>query len=718
MATISHTRYLGLVKETLTERWSQYKQPLPINDDDLTAGITLFTKIAAEAVDASGSGKESESVSLSASHEVSLETASPSEAVGKIKAFVERNAYAFTRACLSGFPFSLLKRNNTELALKYALKDHDSILSRFMTLEDSWMSESELDERFRGPFQRLPAHEIAEACSNLKRAYVRDKDHKAGYYLLWLIKQATGCVYEIPEKRSFNDATVTKVLSEFFAGPGSLSNKANFVEILHYRSCRLYPFLYKEFLDSKSDSIFLDFSLRQLVEIPMDKWPSKAAIITDLFETITPENKLTVARALALSKDSITSEVGNHFLAALTARSLREAVPHFNDLRKLLPHFNHTHVEIIFGRPFVKFCEDRYAKDPEFTKRLIFNDMRKVFVHGSLMMGVYDTRTTYGGKGVPPHLLAYDMNTEKMVWGIPLTPISLEDPSLNTMATPMTFGIPRMGPAGYSLERVGEWLSLHFVGEKMLHFILPETGEFDFSLELPEASKNRFDCLHISPMGFGYQMVRKEGDRILIGGRIIDKRWNSSFEVETSGGIFRPFSTHCGFHDFPKNKMVLFGPTGDQVTIEGCIAAQAQDDKLYSIEKDPDDRDKCLFNVRTLKDNSEVVSDIEKSIPLNVREASFGKICQNGQVILFSDYSPVFVTLSSQEVTYSPHKFSSFAKHVVNADSGELWTWDEVSKQLWKVSSANIACMGAMESGRGTTLLHADKDLYFVDIPY
>ena len=725
VATVNDTNYSVLVKATLIEKWNQYIQPLRINEDDLTAGIALFTKIAVEAIDKGGSVKESESPSISVRREVSLETASLDATVDKIKAFVEDKAYVFRRACQTGFPFSLLETSPTEIALKHALEHYDSILSHFMMLEGSWMTESELDERFGGPFQRLQASEIAEACFDMKRAYVRDKDNKAGYYLLWLIKQSTGCVYEIPEKSSFNHTTVAKVLSKFFAGSGSLRNAANFVEILHSRSSRLDQFLYQEFLDPKSCSIFLNFADGQLVEIPMDKWPSKAGIITDLLETVTLERKLAIARALASSKDPTTSEVGNHLLAALTARSLREAVPHFNALTELLPNFNYKHVEIIFGRPFVEFCHDRsiYKKDPEFTKRLHFNDMRKVFVHGSLMMGVYNTRTTYGGKGVPPHLLAYDMNTEKMVWGIPLTPISLEDPSLNTSATLKTFGIPRMGPPGYSLKRVGELLSLQFVGEKKLHFIHAETGEYDSTLDLPEASTDEYDRLHVSPKGFAYQMISRDQDRILIGGRIIDKRWNSSFEAKTPIGMFRPFSTHCGFQQDFEDRLVLFGPTGDQVTIEGCMTAKAQDDKLYSIEKDPVDKDKCLLKVRTLKGDSEVVSGIEKSISLNVKEVSFGKICQSGQVILFagrfSDTSPVFVNLNSQEVTYSPHKFPSDAGHVVNADSGELWTWDQISHKIWKVSSANITLMGSMESSRDTTLLHADKAdrLYFVDIP-
>jgi hypothetical protein len=271
---------------------------------------------------------------------------------------------------------------------------------------------------------------------------------------------------------------------------------------------------------------------------------------------------------------------------------------------------------------------------------------------------------------------------------------------------------------------MGQHLSLQFVGEKNMRFIDPETGEFNFTLELPEASKDAYDRLHISSEGFAYQMVHKGRERILIGGKVVDQQWNSSFESNTPTGFFRPFSTHCGFQDDFPEKLILFGPTGDQMVIQNCMAAIAQNDKLYAIEKHPDQEEKCLLTIRTLKIDDEVVSDVEKSISLNVRKASFGSICQNGQLVLFSgafsDSSPIFVDLNGQEVMYSQHKSPSYAKHVINTDTGELWTWDELSKDIWKVSSANITLMGSMESGRGTTLLHVDKAdrLYFVDIPF
>lgn len=714
---MNEINYLNAIQETLIEQWNKYVQPLQINHEDLIAGMKLLTKIAVETINKKSSKKEIESIDKS----VSLDTESLNESVDKIKVFVEDKARSFRRVCQTGFPFSLLDNTSTEIALRDALEHDDSILSRFIMLDGNWISEKELEQKFGEPFKRLQTREIVEVCSDFKQAYVKNGDNKSGYYLLWLIKQATGCNYKIPEKEDFNHMTVAKVLNQFFAESGSLINAPNFIEILHYRVSRINKPLYQEFLDSKSYLIFLNFAVGQLQSISMDKWPSKADIIIDLLETVTVESKLAIAKALASSKDHITSEVGKHLLAALIARSFRETIPHFNSLVELLPNFNHTNAEIIFGHPFIEFCHDRSFNqknpDSEFKRELHFNGMRKVFIQDSLMIGVYKASRML------PYLLAYDMNTEKLVWGIPLTPISLEDLSLNKNATSMAFGKSRNESIEYTLKKVGENLCLQFIGEKKVYFIDSKTGEFNFTLELPEVFKDTHDSLHISPKGFAYQILNQ--DQILIGGEIVDKKWKTSFIYKNVSGELCPFSTHYGFQQDFEDKLVLFGPTGDQVTIQNCITAKAQDDKLYLIEKDPIHKDKCLLTIRTLKINKEVVSNIEKSISLNVKDAYFGELCQNGQLVLFSDdfsnISTIFVDLNSQKVIYSQHKFpSSYGEHFINTESGEIWTWDEFSKKIWKVSSENITLMGSMACSRGTTLLHADKldRLYFIDRPF
>lgn len=702
-ATSSHFELdcdsVEITEDTLNEKWRDEKS-LQVNKDDLTIGMKLLTKIAAETVEKVAKSKSTDTSGFP------FETVPLCKLVAKIKIFIENNAYAFRKICQTGFPFSLLEGSSAKMALKHALTDYNgSILASFLLLEDGWLNEKELNERFASAFQRCELSEIAIACYTLKESYIKNGDNKAGYYLLWLIKQAIGGTYEIPEKDSFNNSTVAKVLSQF-VDSGFLTNATNFVEILYYRDSLSDTLLYEEFLVRIPCTIFLDFTMRQLQNIPMDQWPNKASIIVRLLETLTPESNITLAKSLASSQDMTTSIVGYHLFTALTARSLKEAAPHFHALLELVPHI---HIQSIFGRPFIAFCHNKsiFKKDPEFTRRLNFNSMRRVFVHDSLMIGVYRSHIA-----IPPHLLAYDMNTEKMAWGIPLVPMLLEDPFLNTSAAS-----GRTVPADYSLEKVGNYLALQFVGEQELYFIHPETGEIDSTLVLPEVSESKYNCLHISSKGFGYQMVYRDQDRVLIGGTIRDKQWHRSFEVKTPWGLFHPLSTHCGIQQDVEDTLILFGPTGDQVTLN-CMATEARGDKLYSIEKDPADKNKCLLTIRTLKTDKEVVSGVEQSIVLNVKKATFGNFCQNGQLVLlsenFSNASPIFVDLNNQEVTYSQHAFPSAITDTLITDSGELWTWDEISRKIWKVSRAHITLMGSLESGRGTTLLHADHRLFFI----
>ncbi len=551
--------------------------------------------------------------------------------------------------------------------------------------------------------QFVRASEVGEACSQFIHAYIREGDNKAGYDLLWLIKEAAGCVYDIPENDSFNHETVTKILSKFIgclmANENELLEDAPiFLEILYHPSS-IGEFLFERLLDSFSNTLFINFTLRQLKNIPMDQWPDKTRIIRLLLED--KDCKLTVARALAASNDPTTSEIGNHLLDAFTANSFNEAIPHFEALEKLVPCFQEMFFEQVFGRHFIKFSK-KDIEDPEFTTRLNFNEMRKVFVQDSLMIGVYETNMVFGHKRVAPHLLAFDMNTQKMVWGMALT--SKKGTFLDMNERP-----------NYILNRVGEYISLQFLGQKTMHIIHPKTGEFHFSLDLPIASKEDHDSVHISPQGFAYQYV----ERKLMGGKIVDKTWKSSFESKSSPGSFRPLSTHCAFQPvFSTHKFVLFGPTGDQVILENCLEAIAQDDKLYAIEKDPTNKDKCLLTVRTLKTDSEVVSKVEKTISLNVNKAFFGALCKNGQMILFAgntyNTAPFFVDLVTQEVNYIKQKFPDYSERIFNSDTAELWTWDVESEKIWKVSSTEIKLMGSLKGRSGMTLLHVDnKDHLF-----
>lgn len=727
--------YLKIVEDILKKEWNHDKYPIRMKKEDWDTGIKLLTKIAVDAIKKEPSLKEAESIKTNQItplngivHEIffkkfpfSFLDDSSSE-INKIKAFVEDNSHEIRNIFKTNFPFSHLDSSSNEIALKtlkYILEHsnlHHSILSHFLMSIDEWMSEEELNTRFSNPFQQLQFNETELACSFLKRTYLKNKDNKAGYYLLWLIKQITGSNYEIPKKSSFNETSVAEVLSKFIINSGTLTNAANFIEILNSRY-GLDRSLYREFLDPEACSIFLNFTVEQLKEIPIDKWPNKISLIIDLLEAVTFENKLIIGKALASSEDPITSEVGNHLLAALKACSLKEAVPNFNALTKISPYFDFA--QTVFSRPFVPLCHGPFL-NPPFLKELRFNDVKEVFVFGSIIIGVYNSYK----EGVLPHLLAYKIKTEELVWEIPLTPILLDDSSLNINATPK-MDIPRMGPEEYTLKSVGKLLSLQFTGKKKLYFINPETGEIDSTLKLPEAFKNEGNRLHISEKGFAYQMIREGLDSILIGGEIINQSWKSSFEPKNLGivGLFRPLSTHCGFQQ--ESSLILLGPIGDQVIIKDCMAAEAQEDRLYSIEKDSIYPNICRLTTRTLKTDNNVASSVEKSILINVKAASFGKICPNGQVVLFSgnhsETSPIFVDLNTGKITYSQHKFSlyhykspSCAKYIIT-NTGELLTRDERSEKIWKVSQNKIECIGSMKSDEATHLAHIDDDgnIYF-----
>src|ERR1700733_14736927 len=93
--------------------------------------------------------------------------------------------------------------------------------------------------------------------------------------------------------------------------------------------------------------------------------------------------------------------------------------------------------------------------DPDFTRRLCFNDMPEVFVQGNLIIGIYDNR-----------LLAFDKNSEELVWDF-------------------TIPAARSQPRMYTLDRVGDALALHIHGENRISCIDINTGKPSLPLLLP-----------------------------------------------------------------------------------------------------------------------------------------------------------------------------------------------------------------------------------------
>jgi len=706
--------YLNFVQDILTNQWEGHESLMTTEDSDV--GMQLFTQLALKTAN-DLSATQSDTVSALSKDRVKVGEEDVSETTSKVERFVKKHSCRFREICKSGFPFSMLERPACEKALKGALEDDNSIIATFMTQNESvWLSEEELNESFGKAFKRLDIIEISEACSDLTTDYIKESNNKAGYYLLWLIKQSTGANFNIPAKETFNKSTVQEVLSQFaFSGIGQLESPTNFIEILYFR--RFNNFLYKTLSQTDSHLQFLNFILSQLQNIPMDKWPGKGYIIADLLRRETPQNKITISERLNANSDSQIATIGKHLLQALQSTSLRLAIPHIHTLIKLLPNLSDSDIEHIFYIPLNTFCKDKkiFNKDPEFTRRLTFNSMRTVFVHGDLMAGVYHP----SDNRLPPYLLAYNMKTEKMEWGIPLIPGF----ALNTSQAPMISEPSRIASESYCLNRVDDYITLQFIGEENIYLIDPNTGDISSTLALPYAHKDKRDRLHLTSSGFSYQMIKKEGDRKLIGYKISASNPSPLFEVETSDAFFLPLSTHVGLFKDTERELDLYSPTGNHVTLD-CISAYAQGNKLYLIEPNPSQKNTSSLTVRTMTNDEKVVSSIEKSIPLNTEKVSLKQLCDNGQLILFKENflskSPIFVDLHNNEAVYSEHQIHAYEKEVVNTVSGEVWCWNQSSEEICKISAKQRTLMGSLNSGRGTTLLHVDQreNLYFVDIAY
>jgi len=644
----------------------------------------------------------------------------------KIKIFSEKYAYDFWRAYNGGFPFSMLDPTTSKKALKKALRSNNSIIVHLFKQDHSdWLTEGELDLKFGEAFKRFHPGEIREACSDLKRAYTSNHDDEAGYYLLWLIKRFAECDFEIPPKSTFGPSTVKSVLTQLILSQPTSSRFPNrLLDILYFRSSRLETALHQSLLKPTCQGIFLQYTVNQLQAIPMSAWPNKGNLIVELLTTVAAQTKAVIAQDLQSSADAETSKVGGHILNALHAISIKAAIPHYYALTELLDNFTGTDIELVFRSPFPTFREhSHFRKDPEFTRRLQFNGMRKVFISGNLMIGVYNTLISFGGSRVPPHLLAYNMKTEKMEWGVPLTPAPFKEAALDSNQTPMTFGLSRMKPASYELSHVGEEIALRFTGQQKVYLLDASSGELKKSIELPYPKRDSSEYLYINPNGFAYQVAQLKRNRKLIGGKLFQTKFIPSFEVETPSGLFLRLSTHVGFLKTFQKKLVLFKPTGKFVVID-CLSARAYGNKLYTIESNSSVTNTCQLTIRTMIADHRVVSDPEKRIILKTMEASINCLADNEEMILFSENSssrsPIFLNLLSEEIVYCKHKAQCYATYVTNDVTGELWTWDQISKKIWKITSKETVLAGTLESGRGTTLLHADSSghLYFTDIPY
>lgn len=615
---------------------------------------------------------------------------------GKVLTLIRYIANDFIKLCETGFPFYYTDNLRTQNALHMALENEYSILFCFLN-KGPTLSEDALNQQLPPIIESLSFNEIVKTCSDLIKSYESDRYLKGynGRYFLWIFKQIVGCSYKLDVNN------VKQTLSDFFKKNTTLNNVENCIKILFYTH-ENKP-LYEKVLDREAQDKFIEFAIKQLAEISMEQWRGKTTIIIQLLSTLSLENRLKLASELCTSSDLDTLEIGRTLQQAMRASSLTEAIAPFYALQALLPQIKPSHIEHIFGRPFMDFYDNSiYRKDPDCTKKLRFTSTGTILTGNRLMIGIYNGTIGYTTPPILPHLLAYSQDSQKMVWGIPL---SAESPTNS----------PRMASENYIWGMAGESIFFNFKGEKSVRFINPKTGETNCVCQLPPLSKDSFDFLHVDSNGFTYQKI---GNETFIGGKITGDEWKESFRTSPPIGKPLAFSTHYGFLNPVSNKgLTLFGPTGNQRVIPNCILATEKNGVLYSIEKNTTKKNVCLLNKRELTQDDNVISEAKETIFLHIKDPISINICENGQIILLSkDKGATFIISNNSNIINVNYGFESSIRYIVDKTSATLWVWDELSYNLRKISSNGIIDVGVLESSQSTAFLHADqKTLYFTE---
>jgi hypothetical protein len=163
-------------------------------------------------------------------------------------------------------------------------------MAHFLMQTRSWPVEGEINRAYGALPHRLSSKEVGESCLEFLHAYMESLNDKAGFYLLWLIKQVTGSDLEIPSKEEF------------------------------------------------SEESFLAFILEVLQVVPMNTWTG--GVVWGLLEGINPESRKYIAKALIKNPDTTMKTIGSSVLGILNSRNCIDEIEHFHVLKACLPGFN------------------------------------------------------------------------------------------------------------------------------------------------------------------------------------------------------------------------------------------------------------------------------------------------------------------------------------------------------------------------------------------
>ncbi len=697
------------VRELVLRKWEGYTRPIRANPENIEAAITLFREIA----------------------ENPTPPSSPCER--SIQKFVGDKAHGLRWICETGFPFSQYQDPETKSAFKKSLSSTSESLL-FHRLQESNSSLEQLSLELGPALQTMRLGEISSSCRKLQEAYA-EGNQKAGEHLVWLIKEVGGVESSVasrntPTKTSreglaslFSGCfpikkTPVAVLSEIFGSPFSVRFPIRLCHILFSSN-----FDGLEELIPKAQQNLWTFLHQQLRSISCADWSDKAEFIIDVLQQYPRETRDCIAKTLGESQDAATQHLGD-LLTQAALPNFTEALPALRELRQMLPEMRTTDFECLFGHPVVPFCKEGSwgEGDPSFAKRLSFTGSQTL-VAGSLIIGSYTEKTSFNGKTVPPHLLAFDRNTEQLVWGVPLVSFPTPPEPLNRQGR--LSNIPSLSPRLYRISSIDQdYCAIRFQGETKVRILSTKDGSTLTEFHCPEAFHS-LSSLHVAidPNGlFVYQLVQsKNSGWHLIGGRVKKGKFDTCFDVPVPSGLLMPLGIHCAVRSLKNgsNDLMVVSPSGHQVMLNQADSAVAYKNQLYRLENANSDAAETLLRVHDL---SKIDLPITSTLAIKDSGLRIKAVCENGILVLLASDGPIFVDLVSSQITYGAKtSLIGYEKMHVDPVSADVWVYDEVSNEVWKFSGTEKRLMGKIPgAGRGTSLLHTDDKgtLLFVDNPF
>lgn len=544
---------------------------------------------------------------------------------------------------------------------------------------------------------------LCEALSELQQAAEERRTEKSGqhtavYKIVALIKLSLPSIH-LP-LLPLEQCTLDKVIDMFWRKiDGESFDFPTTTKLIQIILSHPSPFSSHLLLGEAYFKTFFDFVTSAILVIPLKEWEDQGESFFQCLRMLDDEGKKKFLQPLLKASDPVWRQIAESFLEGLDSKkSLRQCAPYFHRIKELLPCANDLgFIESIFHRPFPTF-EERHVVErnyPACVKRLNFDGSRDVVIFENLMIGVIKD----GSQGLI-HLIAFDMNTSKLVWGVPIR----KENRWMELQPLCPFGIPIINEKS-----------------KLLMFLDPKTGEKSLELTLPEAIEPRGDYqpgsdLHILPSGFLYYSSHTVDGWFLFGGQVAEGKFSNKFKLDRPGGICLPLGENLSFQNFDSTCTIV-APNGKPKVVP-YAELHLFKNNLYATAKNE------IF-VLAHKNEPEFEIVGQKSIFKFPTEHHEGfnikilQICENG--VAFCKFAGRHAFVDLERGTHAfleglPSNCASF----VDREKGSVWSWNERDKQVKKHTMEGTKPLGLMDAARGVSLLHVDKSdrLYMVYIPF